>query len=295
MSTVQRSDAVNTVSRQDTRVDGRHEEERAGFLAKYHNWVVNGGRLVLLVMLMALWQALSGPVLDPLVVSSPNAVYHQLVTWAQDGTLWSNTLITLEETLLGLLCGAVAGIGLGLVIGPLQVVGRILDPFILSIYSIPKVALAPLFIVWFGIGLDMKVILAAITVFFLVFYNTVAGVRNVDPDLIDAVRLMGGKPTQIMVKVVIPSATGWILTGLRVAIPYALIGAVIGELVASNIGLGYLIDESAAVFNIAGVFAALLILTVFATVLNLFVNLLDRRMSRWKATVNLGGRRVIPQ
>jgi len=271
------------------------EDSRPGFFTRYHRWIVNGGRLALLASLLALWQALSGPALDPILVSSPAAVYQQIVGWIQDGSLWSNTSITLEETLLGLLFGAVAGILVGLLVGPLQTLGRILDPFILAVYSIPKVALAPLFIVWFGIGLEMKVILGAVTVFFLVFFNTVAGVRNVDPDLVDAVRLMGGRPAQIMMKVVLPSAMGWILTGLRIAIPYALIGAVIGELVASNVGLGYLIDESASVFNTAGVFAALLVLTIFATLLNMLVDLLDKRMSRWKTDVSLGNRRVIPQ
>lgn len=263
--------------------------------AMKQGWFVNGGRLALLAALLMLWQTLSGPVLDPITVSSPVAVFHQLVAWAQDGTLWSNSVITLEETLLGLLAGAATGIVMGLLVGPLQTLGKILNPFILAIYSIPKVALAPLFIVWFGIGLEMKVILGAVTVFFLVFFNTVAGVRSVDADLIDAVRLMGGKPAQIMLKVVIPSAMGWILTGLRIAIPYALIGAVIGELVASNVGLGFLINDSASVFNTAGVFAALLVLTVFATALNILVDLLEKRMSRWKTNVNLGNRRVIPQ
>lgn len=280
-------------ARETAQVAVAEDAERPGFLVTYHNWIVNGGRLALLVLIFALWQALP---LDPIIFSNPVAVYHQLVSWMQDGTLWSNTLVTLEETLLGLVAGGAAGIGFGLLIGPLQIVGRILDPFILAVYSIPKVALAPLFIVWFGIGLDMKVILAAITVFFIVFYNTIAGVRNVDADLIDAVRLMGGNSRQLMFKVIIPSAMGWILTGLRIAIPYALIGAVIGELVASNVGLGYLIDASAAVFNTAGVFAALLVLTVFATALNQIVTVLDKRMSRWKTSANLGGgRRVIPQ
>lgn len=288
----QQSAGALSQARLHAQVAAEGEGERQGFLVRYHNWVVNGGRVALLVIIFALWQTLP---LDPIIFSSPIAVYHQLVSWMQDGTLWSNTLITLEETLLGLLAGAAAGIGFGLLIGPLQILGRILDPFILAVYSIPKVALAPLFIVWFGIGLDMKVILGAITVFFIVFYNTIAGVRNVDADLIDAVRLMGGNSRQLMFKVIIPSAMGWILTGLRIAIPYALIGAVIGELVASNVGLGYLIDASAAVFNTAGVFAALLVLTVFATLLNQIVTVLDKRMSRWKTTANLGGRRAIPQ
>ncbi|WP_277604021.1 ABC transporter permease, partial [Agrococcus sp. ARC_14] len=150
------------------------------------------------------------------------------------------------------------------------------------LYSIPKVALAPLFIVWFGIGIDMKIILAAVSVFFLVFLNTAAGVRDVDRGLIDAVRLMGGTRRDIALKVVLPASMSGLLTGLKVSIPYALIGAVIGELVASNRGLGYLINDSAAQFNTAGVFAAVAVLTVLAMVLNGLVGLLAARANRWK-------------
>ncbi|MCH1883908.1 ABC transporter permease subunit [Agrococcus sp. ARC_14] len=143
-------------------------------------------------------------------------------------------------------------------------------------------ALAPLFIVWFGIGIDMKIILAAVSVFFLVFLNTAAGVRDVDRGLIDAVRLMGGTRRDIALKVVLPASMSGLLTGLKVSIPYALIGAVIGELVASNRGLGYLINDSAAQFNTAGVFAAVAVLTVLAMVLNGLVGLLAARANRWK-------------
>ncbi len=157
-----------------------------------------------------------------------------------------------------------------------------LDPFIIAVYSIPKVALAPLFLVWFGIGIGMKIILAAVTVLFIVFFNTLAGVRNVDRDLVDAVWLMGARPRDILFKVVIPSAMGWALTGVRIAIPYALIGAIIGELIASNRGIGYLISSAASQYDTAGVFAALIVLTILAIVLNAIVDAIDRRLSRWK-------------
>jgi NitT/TauT family transport system permease protein len=243
-------------------------------------------------VLIAVWQLASGSLLSPLVFSSPLAVLRQLLQWIGDGTLWFHTAITLQETMLGLLFGIVAGITAGFLLGPQQVLGKIVDPFIIALYSIPKVALAPLFIVWFGIGLQMKVILAAVTVFFLVFFNTLAGVRNVDLDLVDAVYLMGGGRRDIMFKVIIPSATGWVLTGLRIAIPYALIGAIIAELVASNRGIGYLIDSSAAEFNTAGVFAALVVLTIIAAILNAIVDVIDRKTSRWKGVTGSGGRLV---
>jgi NitT/TauT family transport system permease protein len=256
--------------------------------------VVIAGRLVLLVLLLVVWQLVSGRLIEPLFISSPLAVVQQLVAWNNDGTLWNHTAITLQETLLGLLYGLVSGILAGFLFGIQPILAKIFDPFIITIYSIPKVALAPLFILWFGIGLEMKVILAAVTVFFLVFLNTLAGVRNVDQDLVDAVLLMGGRGRDIMFKVIVPSATGYILTGLRIAIPYALIGAVIAELIASNRGIGYLIDSSATEFNTAGVFAALLVLTIIAGLLNAIVNFIDRKTSRWKAAMSLE-RKVIPQ
>jgi len=126
------------------------------------------------------------------------------------------------------------------------------------------------------------VLLAAVTVFFLVFLNTAAGVREVDRGLIDAVRLMDGTRQDIALKVVLPASMTGVLTGLKVSIPYALIGAVIGELVASNRGLGYLINDSAAQFDTAGVFATLVVLSVIASVLNVLVGLIGRRVNRWK-------------
>lgn len=252
--------------------------------------LINGGRLLCLICFLGIWQFVSGRYVNALYISNPVAVWGQTYAWIIDGTLWDNTSITLEETLLGLFFGATSGILLGFLIGQLDVIGKIIDPFLIAINSIPKVALAPLFIIWFGIDMPMKVILAAVTVFFLVFLNTLAGVRNVDQDLIDAIRLMGGKGRDILFKVIVPSASSYVLVGLHIAIPYALIGAVIGELVATNRGLGALINESSTGFNMAGVFAALLVLTVIAAILNAVVDLIDRKTSRWKPNMRLNNR-----
>lgn len=244
--------------------------------------VVSSGRLLLLAGVLGGWQLLSGPVLDPAFISRPSDVGLRLYEWARDGSLWTNSWVTIREIALGYAIGAGAGIVLGFVVAAQRLCWRILEPYVMALYSIPKVALAPLFIVWFGIGLQMKVLLAAVTVLFLVFLNTAAGVREVDRGLVDAVRLMGGRRRDIVLKVYLPASMTGVLTGLRVAIPYALIGAVIGELVASNRGLGYLINDSAAKFDTAGVFAALLVLSIVAAALNALVNVLGRWTSRWK-------------
>jgi NitT/TauT family transport system permease protein len=239
-------------------------------------------RLVLLAAALICWQLMSGHLINKEFVSNPSDVWHQLTAWSADGTLWRNTWITVKEIVIGYALGASAGAIFGFVISAQRLLAQVLDPFIMGLYSIPKVALAPLFIVWFGIGLEMKVVLAAATVFFLVFINTAYGIRQIDAALLDSVRLMGGRRRDLLLKVTLPGSMSGLITGLRVAVPYALIGAVIGELVASNQGLGFLINDSASQFNPAGVFAALIVLTVIAAILNQGVTLLGRRSSRWK-------------
>jgi NitT/TauT family transport system permease protein len=244
--------------------------------------IVWSTRAVLLAVLLVLWELAADRWIDSTFISRPSDIVERLAEWSADGTLWTNTWITVQEIGYGFLLGAAAGALAGFVLASMNLVYRVLDPFMMALYSIPKVALAPLFIVWFGIGMHMKVLLAAVTVFFLVFLNTAAGVREVDRGLIDAVRLMGGTRRDIARKVVLPASMSGVLTGLKVSIPYALIGAVIGELVASNRGLGYLINDAAAQFDTAGVFATLVVLSVIASVLNVFVGLIGRRVNRWK-------------
>jgi NitT/TauT family transport system permease protein len=264
---------------------------RASARAK-HRLTVNAWRLALFVVVIAVWQlGANAHLFDPGILPSPLLIGNHLVKWVLDGTLAFQSWITIQETLAGFLIGAVGGIVLGFAIGRYPRLAEILDPFILAIYSVPKVALAPLFLVWFGIGIQMKIVLSAVTVIFIVFFNTLAGVRNVDRDLIDAVWLMGAKPRDVLMKVLVPSAMSFALTGVRISIPYALIGAIIGELIASNRGIGYLISSSASQYDTAGVFAALIVLTILAMVLNAIVDEIDRRLSKWKvdASVSIRG------
>lgn len=239
-------------------------------------------RVALLIAFLAIWQIAHGIVANPVFISNPIAIGAQIGTWIADGTLAFHTWITVQEVAAGYAIGVVTGALLGFLLASVHLIYEVFEPFMMALYSIPKVALAPLFIVWFGIGIDMKIILAAVSVFFLVFLNTAAGVREVDRGLVDAVRLMGGTRRDIALKVVLPASMAGLLTGLKVSIPYALIGAVIGELVASNRGLGYLINDSAAQFNTAGVFAAVAVLTVLAMALNGLIGLLAARTNRWK-------------
>ncbi|MBE3565099.1 MAG: ABC transporter permease [Thermogemmatispora sp.] len=255
--------------------------------------MIYGSRLLLVVGVLLFWQFASGTILDSSFLSNPLAILRQTITWLSDGDPWYestliiNTAVTLEETLLGLFFGVASGLLLGFLFGLQPTLERIFNPFIIALNSIPKIALAPLFILWLGIEIPMKVVLAAVTVFFLIFLNTLNGVRNVDQHLVDAVRLMGGRQRDVIFKVILPSATGSVLTGLHVAIPYALIGAIVAEQIGANHGIGYLIQSSGESFNAAGIFAALLVLTLIAGLLNAIVNLIDRKTSHWKAGLKL--------
>ncbi len=251
--------------------------------------VVRGGllsvmawRVAILVVGLSAWQFASGRLIKPFWISSPSEIWAQLATWIATGELWVNVEVTLTETVLGFVFGAVAGIVVGLALGLNRRLAAILDPFIVAFYSLPKIALAPLFILWFGVGLTSKVVLATFVVFFLVFYNTYAGVLAVEQELVDVLRLMGGSRWQIVRKVILPSALIWIFTGMKSSVPYALIGAVVGEMMASNKGLGYLIQAAAGQYDTGGVFAALFVLMIIATGLHELLKQSERLMLRWR-------------
>jgi NitT/TauT family transport system permease protein len=178
--------------------------------------------------------------------------------------------------------GATVGIAVGLLLGRNELLAKLLDPILISIYSLPKVALAPLFIMWFGIGIEMKIILTATIVFFLVFLNTYSGVRAVDREQLEILRLMGAREHHLITKVVFPSAIQWVFTGLKLSVPYALIGAIVGEIMASNRGLGYLLQDAAGQLDTAGVFAALVAIIALALLLQAVVRMVETRLMPWK-------------
>ncbi|MBS4208173.1 ABC transporter permease [Bacillus sp. FJAT-50079] len=240
-------------------------------------------RLCILVSTLLIWEFVSGRFVDKFWISSPTDIMKALYGWAVSGELLFHLSITVQETIFGFILGALLGGIVGFVLGRWTYGAKIFEPFIMSLYSLPKIALAPLFILWFGIGIEMKILLAAITVFFLVFINTFAGVRNVEKELLENIRIMGASERQITFKVVLPSALTWILIGLRTSVPYALIGAVVGEITASNRGVGYLIQFSAGQYDTGGTFAALIVLMLFAICLNFTItSIIEKRFLRWK-------------
>jgi NitT/TauT family transport system permease protein len=247
--------------------------------ARRRSRVIFGARVIVGAGLIILWELLA-PNLDHLVFSSPSEIAARTWEWAQNGTLYRNLLVTGEEILLGYVAGAVAAIFLGLLLGSYPTVAAILDPLLMAIYGVPKIAFGPLFIVWFGINLTPKVVICGVTVFFFIFLATYEGVRNVDRDLLRTIRLMGATRYQERALVVFPGAMPAILLGLKLAIPEALVGAIVGELIVSNKGIGYLIEYSASQLDSAGVFAGLFILMILAVIANSAVNYATFRTGR---------------
>ncbi len=242
-------------------------------------WLI---RLVIVGGFFAFWQFGAGTVFNEFFFSRPSAICGQLWDLMASGRLFYHSAITLIEALAGFACGSAAGLLAGIVLGRNEVLGKALDPIITIFYSLPKIALGPLFVIWFGIGIEMKIVLTATIVFFLVFLNTYTGVRGVSRELVAIMKLMGATERNILSKVVLPSVVTWVFTGLRLSVPYALIGAIVGELIASNQGLGYLLSNAAGQFNTAGVFATIVAIVVMTMLLNATVKFVERRMMPWQ-------------
>ena len=234
------------------------------------------------VVILLLWQGASGRLVDNFFISNPIDVGRRLLDWIADGSLFIHIWATVYATVLGFIVGSIGGVVLGIWLGVSPFTSRLLNPYLNALNALPKVALAPLFVLWFGLGIESKVALAAVLVLFLVFLNTYAGVREVDQDLIDGARLMKATRTQVITKVIIPSAMSWVFAGLKISVPYALIGAVLGEMIAANRGLGYLVQFSGSQFDSAGVFAVLIVIALLAVALNFIVEFVQHRMQQWR-------------
>ena len=259
------------------------QETTVGFFSAYkYRFAVIVLQFVLAMALIAGWQLASGRLIDPFFVSSPVEVWHRLASWAANGTLSLHLGYTLYATALGFIIGSVSGFAFGFTLGRNEMLAAILSPFITALYCLPKIALAPLIIMWFGIGIESKIAMSGVVVFFLVFLSTYSGVREVNPLFVNSVRIMGAKRIQVLVYVVLPSAMSWVLAGLKVSVPYALIGTVVGELMSSNRGIGFLIAQSSGVFDTAGVFAGLILLAAVGVIVNSALNTFESYTLRWK-------------
>jgi NitT/TauT family transport system permease protein len=236
------------------------------------------------VGVLSLWQGLvSLKILDPFFVSRPTAIAQRVAAWTVGGSLWPHLATTLEEALLGLLIGAAMGISLGFSLARSPFVGRVLDPYVKMLNAVPRVVLAPLFLLWFGLGIWSKVALAVTLVFFVMFFNTYQGVRDADRVIVDNVRMLGATERQLVRHVLVPSALTWIFSSLQTSLGFAMVGAVVGEYLGSTRGLGYVIAQAEGTFDTTGVFAGMTVLGVVVVVVSVGVTRLERWLLRWKA------------
>ena len=280
--TVREANLLAEAARQSGRV-------RCGRLLLPRRAVVKGLQFAVAVAFFGLWEYASGRWMDAFWLSSPSAILGRAVAWIADGSLLTNTLITLYVLVIGIAAGLAPGVLLGMALGSSRFLNRLLAPFFVFFYCIPLIALAPLLILWFGIGLTPKIVIVAVIVFFLVFFNVHAGVSNHDQDLTDSVRIVGASRRQVASKVVFPAALPWIMAGLRIAVPYSIVGAVVGEMIVSSEGLGYVVKKSASVLDSTGVFTAIIALTALSIALDTTAQYAERRLLRWRPSISDGG------
>ncbi|MEU6919143.1 ABC transporter permease [Streptomyces olindensis] len=264
--------------------DRAHSRARA---ARRRKVLINVVRVLLLVGVLGLWEGLSrAKVIDPFNFSMPSQIWDQIYTWVTHGTalgsLGEQIWYTLYEALLGWVLGVATGVVLGIALGRITLLADVLGPYIKVLNSIPRIVLAPIFVIWFGLGPASKVASAVVLVFFPVFFNAFQGAREVDRNLVSNARILGASDRRVTLQVVIPSATSWIFTSLHVSFGFALIGAIVGEYIGATKGIGLLVAQSQGTFNAAGVYAAMVILAVVALLAEGLLTFAERRIFRWK-------------
>lgn len=240
-----------------------------------------GDQIIVLILLFAIWQALSWWLGD-YWVGSPWKVAIGLVEGVLDGSILYHASYTFSEAIVGFVLGAGPAVLLPFLLRRLPIVTAMLDPFMVGGYGAPKLALAPLFILWFGIGMESKVALVAITVFFIVYFSVLAGVRALDMKLVQMAQVAGASERDVARHIVFPGAVPYVFTGFRIAMPYSIGGAVVAEIISANRGLGYLVELSAMNFDTVGVFVALVAVSIIVFICNGAVDIVERRLLRWR-------------
>jgi NitT/TauT family transport system permease protein len=236
-------------------------------------------QIALLVTAFATWFVLvKVNILPVFFFGDPVLVLQQIADWVVTGEVFVHLGTTLAETILGFLIGIAFGVAGGLWLGLSPITAALLDPYIKAFNAMPRVVLGPIFIVWFGLGITSKVVLGVTLVFFVVFFNVFQGVREVSPVVLANARMLGASQSQLLRTVYIPSAMSWVFSSLHMSVGMAFVGAVIGEYLGSSRGIGYLILQAESTFDVNAVFAGILVLTVFALLLDTSVTLVERRL-----------------
>jgi len=244
-------------------------------------------RVALAVVLVGGWEVSTRVgIVDPFFWGKPSGIAAQIWTWIVDGTsqgpLWEQIATTMEETILGFVIGVVLGVVFGILLGRNRFLADVLSPYIKAANSIPRVVLGSIFVIAFGLGMQSKVALAVVLVFFIVFFNAFQGVREVDKNLLANARILGADGRRLTTEVIIPSALSWIMASLHVSFGFALVGAVVGEYLGAIKGVGLMIVVSQNTFNSNGVFAAIVILATVALVAESIVTAIENRLVKWR-------------
>jgi len=248
---------------------------------------------LVLALFFALWHVLTSPTLLPpfyfaeanqaaFFFGEPIQVLGRLWRWFASGEIYEHLWVTLVETLLAFFIGTVSGVAIGLWLALSPTASAIFDPYIKAVNAMPRVILAPIFFVWFGLGIASKVALGVTLVFFIVFFNVYQGVREVSPVVLANARMLGASPRQLLRHVYVPSAMSWVFASLHNSVGLAFVGAVVGEYLGSAKGVGYLIHQAEGFFDMNTVVAGILLLTAFALLLDWAVGLAEKRLMVWQ-------------
>ncbi len=240
-------------------------------------------RILLLLGILLVWHLLTATGLLPrFFFGSPLTVLGNAARWFVSGKIYRHLAVTLIETVLAFGVGTVLGLAVGLWLALSPTASSLLEPYIKAANAMPRVILAPIFAVWFGLGILSKVALGVTLVFFIVFFNVYQGVKEVSPVVLANARMLGASRRQLLRHVYLPSATSWVFSSLHTSVGMAFVGAVVGEYLGSSSGVGYLILQAEGAFDIDTVFAGILVLTAFALLLDVIVTALERRLLRWR-------------
>ena len=239
-------------------------------------------RFVIIGGFLLLWEIASGRWIEPFLISSPSRIFSSMITGFYSGDLLQHTWVTFQEIAIGFPLGAFTGIALGYWFGRSRLLAEIFEPIIIALNGIPRTAVAPLFIVWLGIGIWSKVGVVFLLTFFLNFFNTYTGMRQMDQEYVDLAKLMGVKGWKLTFKVIFPAISPYVFTGIRTSIPFAVIGAIVGEFIAATEGVGFFIRLSAGIFKTADVFVGIIVLMIMVIVMDKVAEMVERRALRWQ-------------
>jgi NitT/TauT family transport system permease protein len=270
----------------DGRVKPGHDAEPENPLLSRFNLIAL--QLLVAVLAVLTWHVLSTvpiggvKLLPPFFFSTPTDVAARIVKWFAEGTIWGHLWITLQESVLAFVIGSVAGVLVGFWFARQPRVAAVFDPYVKMANALPRVVLAPIFALWLGLGIWSKVALGVTLVFFIVFFNVYQGVKEVSPTILANARMLGMNEQQLMRHVYWPSALSWMFSSLHTSVGFAVVGAVVGEYLGSAAGLGYLIQQAEGVFDVAGVFAGMIVLAAFVIAIDILVTLVERRLLVWR-------------